>query len=419
MSSPRAMTRPLPMPTRLRVIVAALVVLLSAGGTLGSLALYAHWRDYRQLEAQLAGARAQLDGQLRARLELERELGGRIDRLEEELARRTAELTGEARRRVALEQELARSAAELASLRQRHEAALADLRAVAEGAASSEARLAALAAERQRLEEQVTALEDRLAAALEERDVARRNEKGLRWRIELAERRLAEAESARKVADGWLQDWILRQVTAVETVLSEAGIDPRGLFERASEEIVAGQGGPFEPAGDEDTTVGSRAVGFLPDDTLLRLRAAQELVARLPLGPPLDEFRVTSGYGTRSDPITGERAIHRGIDFGAPRDARVLAPAPGRVLRAGRDGAFGLMVELDHGMGIVTRYAHLRKILVAAGDRVDFRQPIGIVGSTGRSTGRHLHYEIRVDGKPIDPAGFLEAGRKLVDVLKG
>jgi len=418
MHDPRPTTRPAA-PLRLRVLAAVLVVVLSAGSTLGGLALYAKWRAFRDLEAELARARVQLDTQLRARLELERELGGRIDRLEEELARRTAELTGEARRRVALEHELARSAGELASLRQRHEAVLADLRAVAEGAASSEARLAALAAERQRLAEQVAALGDRLARALEERDIARRNEKGLRWRIELAERRLAEAESARQVADGWLQEWMLRHVTAVETVLSDAGVDPVRLFERAGEAIAAGQGGPLEPVEESTGAEVGRSVAFTLDEPLVRLRAAQQLIARLPLGAPLDEFEVTSGYGKRKDPITGTAAIHRGIDFGAPRNAEVLAPAPGRVLRAGRDGAYGLTVEIDHGMGIVTLYGHLKKLLVSAGDRVDFRQPIGIVGSTGRSTGRHLHYEIRVDGKPIDPAGFLEAGRKLVDVLKG
>lgn len=406
-------------PRNRRLLAALLVVTLSAGGTLAGLALYAKWRTVGQLEAALREAQLQLEAQRRAGLARERELGARIDHLEEDLSRRTAELTAEAQRRAALERQLAQASAELAALRQRYEAVLADLHAAAEGAASSEARLALLNAERQRLEQHVAALEERVARTLEERDAARRNEKGLRWRVQMLEQRLAEADVSRQMADGWLKEWIGRQVQAVEAMLSDAGVDPDRLFERAREEIAAGQGGPFEPAGDEDAPVIGRSLHFPLDHTLLSLRAAQQLIASLPLGAPLDEFRVTSGYGKRMDPITGEPAIHRGIDFSAPHNAPVLAPAPGRVLRAGRDGAYGLLVEIDHGMGIVTRYGHLRKLLVAAGDRVDFRQPIGIVGSTGRSTGRHLHYEIWIDGRPIDPAGLLEAGRKLVDVFKG
>lgn len=403
---------------RLRLLLALLVVAVSAGGTLAGLAVYAKWRDYRALQAELALARSQLDLQAARQLELARELGTRIAALEEELAARDAQLTAERRTRSTLEQELGDAERELASLRRRHEAALADLAAMAEGAAASQARLARLGAERRQLETRLTALEGRLARALGERDVARRNEEGLRWRVELLEKKLAEATSSRQLADAWLRDWMARQVDAVEAVLASAGVDPVTLFERAGEEIAAGQGGPLEPAEDGGEPQLGRDVGFTLDEPLVRLRAAQELIARLPLGPPLDEFRITSGYGKRRDPLTGKLAIHRGIDFGAPRNAEVVAPAPGRVLRAGRDGAYGLLVEIDHGMGIVTRYAHLKKLLVAAGDRVDFRQPIGIVGSSGRSTGRHLHYEIRVAGRPIDPAGFLEAGRTLVDVFK-
>ena len=96
----------------------------------------------------------------------------------------------------------------------------------------------------------------------------------------------------------------------------------------------------------------------------------------------------------------------------------MLAAAPGRVTTAGRLGDYGILVEIDHGLGLATRYAHLSRTLVKAGDVVTARQPIGIMGNTGRSTGRHLHYEIRLDGEALDPAAFLEAGRQLAHVLE-
>lgn len=402
-----------------QLFAAILVALLSAAGTLGGLALYAKWRNLHALEAELAQVRAQLSEQLAQRLELEREMGSRVERGVEELERHRQALAEQRRLRREAEEQLARAAEELASLRQRYEEALRDLRAVAEGAASSEARLAQLAAERRRLEERVAFLEGQLARVLEERDMAQRNEGALLWRVQFLEQRLAEADTSRQLTSAWLQNWLGRQMEALETVLARVGLDASSLIERAGEEIAAGQGGPLEPADDEAEDALSGTVGFRLDDSLIRLRAAQQLLARLPLSPPLEEFRITSGFGTRRDPITGRPAVHHGIDFAAPRNAEVLAPAPGRVVEAGRSGAYGLMVEVDHGMGIVTRYGHLKKILVAVGDEVDLRQPLGIVGSTGRSTGRHLHYEIWVDGRPVDPGALLEAGRHLVDALKG
>jgi len=89
----------------------------------------------------------------------------------------------------------------------------------------------------------------------------------------------------------------------------------------------------------------------------------------------------------------------------------VLATAPGRVVFAGWSGGYGRMVEIDHGLGIHTRYAHLMQIDVEVGDTVDYRQDIGLLGSSGRSTGPHCHYEVRVDGRPYDPMNFLKAGK--------
>jgi len=134
-------------------------------------------------------------------------------------------------------------------------------------------------------------------------------------------------------------------------------------------------------------------------------------VAGLPLGSPLAVTRVTSGFGRRVDPINHRHASHEGIDLAAAPRTPVHATAAGRVVFAGRRGGYGRMVEVDHGYGVHTRYAHLARILVFPGQRVALRQGIGLVGSSGRTTGPHLHYEIRVDGIARNPARFLAACR--------
>jgi murein DD-endopeptidase MepM/ murein hydrolase activator NlpD len=136
----------------------------------------------------------------------------------------------------------------------------------------------------------------------------------------------------------------------------------------------------------------------------------------IPLFAPLDSFSLMSGFGARSDPFTGQAAMHYGLDLSAPLRTPVMATAPGTVVVAGWRSRYGRMVEIDHGNGLRTRYAHLYKINVRRGQKVDFREPIGLLGSSGRSTGPHVHYEVLVNGEPTDPNKFLRAGK---DVFKG
>lgn len=117
--------------------------------------------------------------------------------------------------------------------------------------------------------------------------------------------------------------------------------------------------------------------------------------------------RVSSGFGSRRDPFHGHHRHHGGMDIAAPAGTPILAAAPGRVVRAGTAGGYGLLVDIEHADGIVTRYAHQESIDVAVGQEVDAGTRIGTVGSTGRSTGPHLHLEVRRDGEPVDPWAFL------------
>ena len=115
----------------------------------------------------------------------------------------------------------------------------------------------------------------------------------------------------------------------------------------------------------------------------------------------------TSNFGLRQDPFTGERKMHAGIDVGAAVGTLVMAPASGTVIFAGPRGAYGNLIAMDHGRGIITHYGHLSRILVKVGDKVKRRMKIGEVGNTGRSTGAHLHYEVRLDGVPVNPMQYV------------
>jgi len=129
-----------------------------------------------------------------------------------------------------------------------------------------------------------------------------------------------------------------------------------------------------------------------------------ERVAKLPTALPLtQDFSITSGFGVRADPMTHQPSMHEGIDFVAPIGTQVRATADGRVLRSGRAGAYGEMVEVAHADGVVSRYAHLSRIHVHEGDRVERGQLIGLLGNTGRSTGPHLHYEVLFQGQAMHP----------------
>lgn len=179
---------------------------------------------------------------------------------------------------------------------------------------------------------------------------------------------------------------------------------------------IGGQGGPMHLLSEFEwfAPEATERIGRLHDETwtlenqittLDRLwRLEREWLSRLPLqSPVLEEHHVSSGFGFRRDPFTRSLARHEGIDFVAPTGTPVLASAPGRVTEARYWGPYGLMVEVEHAWGFSTRYAHLSRLSVRPGDEVAVGQQVGLLGNTGRSTGPHLHYEVRFRGRAINP----------------
>jgi murein DD-endopeptidase MepM/ murein hydrolase activator NlpD len=147
-----------------------------------------------------------------------------------------------------------------------------------------------------------------------------------------------------------------------------------------------------------------------------RLTDLQGLLTRMPLDTPVKQFEITSSFGVRRDPFTGSFSQHLGLDMASPYKSSVSSPGEGKVVYAGWDGGYGRMVEVDHGMGLITRYGHLSRILVKEGEHVSRGTVLGHLGCSGRCSGPHVHYEVLVNGKPVNPLKFLKAGS---DVFKG
>lgn len=218
---------------------------------------------------------------------------------------------------------------------------------------------------------------------------------------------------------GEMQAKLVRMEALGDRVSGLAGVDHGGLKPAPKAAPTrGGEGGPYLPVGlpavdhlnelllqlDERTELGTDLL-TLVESRLLESRLQRLLV---PSVAPVDG-PVGSGFGVRSDPITGRPALHAGLDFPADTGSPVVAAAGGVVLAAEWHAQYGQQLEIDHGRGLVTRYAHLSKLHVRAGDLVRRGQRVGEVGSTGRSTGPHLHFEVLVEGAPQDPARFLAA----------
>jgi murein DD-endopeptidase MepM/ murein hydrolase activator NlpD len=233
-----------------------------------------------------------------------------------------------------------------------------------------------------------------------------------RARVEAAELRVAQQQFF-----GEVRARTEAHVAAVEQGLAYTGLDIDALIaDDAESDGDTGLGGPLIPALTGRPL--NEAVWAEASDIVLlmdRAAALSDVANRLPITNPVqDRYRLSSGFGTRTDPFTGRTARHHGLDFAARRGTPIYATAPGEVVRAGWRGAYGYMVEIEHDFGLATRYAHLSSVLVEVGEEVEYGDRIGLMGSTGRSSGPHLHYEVRVDGNPRNPIRYIRAGQHVL-----
>lgn len=211
-----------------------------------------------------------------------------------------------------------------------------------------------------------------------------------------------------------LEERASRKIDELKLVLASTGVGADNLIASPKiSNLVLAQGGPFvDPANMSDAASPFFRHANRAALVVDQLRELQNAVNSVPLSSPLLVSRkFTSGFGVRRDPITGRAASHQGIDFSAVWAAPINSTASGVVKFAGVKSGFGRCVEVDHGNGFMTRYAHLNRIVVRQGQKVKLNQKVGELGNSGRSTGPHVHYEVMFRGQPRNPLRFIEAGR--------
>jgi murein DD-endopeptidase MepM/ murein hydrolase activator NlpD len=364
---------------------------------------------------------------------------------------------------------LARNRAELAALVVQKETLQRELGQVRAGLrradgdrAANEARQAALRGKINQLEAKLATAEKHsadlggsletartaLADAKRAQGAAASARDTLKERVSALEKRLVALRVSQHKLVGRVSQKTEQDISRIERIIAGIGLNPNKLLAQAEssaeddtaaddqgvEEVASGdsengQGGPFIPYDTGKADVASPSDSAATADTapisvalkdynrrMARWEDLQRLLASLPLAMPLDHFRLSSGFGKRHDPVNNRLAMHEGVDLSAPRGTAVHATAGGKVVYAGWDGRYGRMIEVDHGYGVHTRYAHLNRILVRKNQTVKAGQKVGEVGNTGRSTGSHLHYGVLVDRKWFDPERFMKAGK---DVFKG
>lgn len=229
--------------------------------------------------------------------------------------------------------------------------------------------------------------------------------------------KLSYLEYRKKIVESHVVENLFRSIGKIEKAFDKIGVDYSHLVKESFEKAAAG--GPYIPV-DLDELESFEEEGkfysFGNEDfteNFEYLNKLNEMAFNIPLAMPIKNAYISSYYGYRRDPFHGRVSMHRGLDFAGEWYGKIYSAAPGKVVKAWRNGAYGLTIDIEHANGFMTRYAHLKKMKVKKGDAVKRGQIIGYQGNTGRSTGQHLHYEIHKDGKAINPLPFIKYARRV------
>ncbi|SMF18521.1 Murein DD-endopeptidase MepM and murein hydrolase activator NlpD, contain LysM domain [Tistlia consotensis] len=369
------------------------------------------------LEQKLAAAARQLSDS-RSRIEALEQRREDLEKGSDRLARalRDSKSQNDAlvERMAGLDQSLQLASDQIAGLKKERDGHLRQIADLAGNLDGSRKKVASLQGQLYGLTRTLDSADRKTEALAEQRDL-------LRARLTQAHTDLAAQAERHEAVIRRLSARTTQSIDTMEELLSLTGLNLDAVMDEANSKVEGdGKGGPFLPYVDtpDQPHAGHPAVtlGDL-NDKIRHWEVLQQVLAATPFAAPLStDFHISSYFGKRKDPINGRLSRHEGLDLVAAYRSPVLATAPGVVSFAGWLSGYGRVVEVDHGFGITTRYAHLRRIVVKVGERLGFHQEVGQLGNSGRSTGAHVHYEVRYNDKPLNPLKFMKAASH---VLKG
>jgi len=361
---------------------------------------------------------AALGDQQRAIEEQLHEANRRRDTVTERLSSKQARLVETANGLQEAEAELAVLRTKFERLNDLHRADQARIESLTAELARTEATLAQAETSRKNLAEAFDSFGGTVDQVIAERDDAVAGMTQLKRQLSDVNGTLGHMEDREERLLSQLEDAARQSLAGLETLFGHTDVDLDAILTQARRDY-SGSGGPFLPPSGEaggktdDGGDGDQRVAALMQDldtvNLMRFAAG-----RMPFALPVQGGRLTSGFGMRRDPLGRGKSMHEGLDIAAPRGTAIHVTADGVVTFVGRQRGYGIVVKIRHAFGFETVYAHLSRARVKVGQRVTRGDRIADMGSTGRSTGTHLHYEIRIDKEPVNPRKFIEAAR---DVL--
>ena len=316
-------------------------------------------------------------------------------------------------RREKLEMEIMQSNKALFQISRERDEAIADREKTVRRLASLRGLVNLYASTKDEIYEELEETREQFASLKQDFDGRVQTETRLSSEVSELRDRMNRMSTQNKELIARIHDRTNASVAALRDIIVLTGLNPDRLL--GSDEGT-GQGGPFVAAVPPARKLLQTEQDFYAqaqkmETSLAHWEFLQTLLRQLPLARPVDVGYVTSSFGKRRDPMTKRTAFHSGVDIAGPRNSKVLATAPGTVTFVGTNGAYGTMVTIDHGSGFQTRYGHLKKALVKKGETIEYRTEIGVMGSTGRSTGRHVHYEVIYEDEHQNPMNFIKAGR--------
>lgn len=383
--------------------------------------------DGRTAESRLMATQEAYEIQLAAMRDqqrlLEEELNrsnARGDAVTRELSQKQRLLVETANNYQTAQTELDGLRAEFEALSSKRRDELAEVNALNEELVGLRLALAEAARREEAVDDTLATFTRSISAVIAARDTAQQRAETLDVRVAELETEIGAWQGRQETLLAQIEEATQASIDSLDSVFVDVEIDIEDILNQTKRDFT-GRGGTFEPADGQrsDATPAAyepndeiRVASLMTD--LERVSLMKVAIDRLPFGLPTKGARFTSGFGERSDPFRRRKAMHAGIDLAGPTGTPIYATAEGVVTFSGRQSGYGNVIKIRHAFGFETVYAHLSKSRVQVGQRVSRGMLIADMGSTGRSTGSHLHYEVRIDGQPVNPSKFIRAARHVL-----